>query len=141
MIGGNTIALIQVKDDGTKNSIGERQHVWSDVFSLDGWLDYQGGQNAYQTYDAKVQETTHIFMCDFHNCKQLSKRWVWNPFSFVNGVITADAQEETKVDLTSQNGRMVINGDVYDILMIDDPMGMHKHLEFYLKYVGGGLGV
>ena len=35
----------------------------------------------------------------------------------------------------------VIDGNIYDILLIDDPMRMHKHLEIYLKYVGGGLGV
>ena len=31
MIGGNLTALIQVKDEGTKNSIGERIHQWVDV--------------------------------------------------------------------------------------------------------------
>lgn len=140
-VGGNITALVQVKDEGQKNSIGEREHTWTDVVDLFGWLDFQGGQNTYQSFDAKVQETTHIFICGFHHCKQLSKKWVWNPFSFLNGVISADPQDETTVDLTSQNGRIVINGNIYDILMIDDPMGMHKHLEIYLKYVGGGLGV
>lgn len=156
MIGGNVSALIQVKDDGTKNSIGERIHQWVDVFSLKGFLDYQGGQNSFQTYDAKVQETTHIFICDFNNLKSLLKGWVWNPFSLVNGVIPTITQEETveetseetedeetqeTVDLTSENARMLVNGNVYQILLIDDPMGLHKHLEIYLKYVGGGLGV
>ena len=170
MIGGNVSALIQVKDDGTKNSIGERIHQWVDVFSLKGFLDYQGGQNSFQTYDAKVQETTHIFICDFNNLKSLLKGWVWNPFSLVNGVIPTisqddsedeeseddpaeETQEETveetsedeetqeTVDLTSENARMLVNGNVYQILLIDDPMGLHKHLEIYLKYVGGGLGV
>lgn len=156
MIGGNVSALIQVKDDGTKNSIGERIHQWVDVFSLKGFLDYQGGQNSFQTYDAKVQETTHIFICDFNNLKSLLKGWVWNPFSLVNGVIPTVTQEETveetseeiedeetqeTVDLTSENARMLVNGNVYQILLIDDPMGLHKHLEIYLKYVGGGLGV
>ena len=174
MIGGNVSALIQVKDDGTKNSIGERIHQWVDVFSLKGFLDYQGGQNSFQTYDAKVQETTHIFICDFNNLKSLLKGWVWNPFSLVNGVIPTVTQEESDdeeseddpveetqeetveetseeetedeetqetVDLTSENARMLVNGNVYQILLIDDPMGLHKHLEIYLKYVGGGLGV
>ena len=26
---------------------------------------------------------------------------------------------------------------VYEILLIDDPMHMHEHLEIYLKYIGG----
>lgn len=140
MIGGNVTALIQVKDEGTKNAIGEREHVWLDVLDLRGWLDYQGGQNTYNTYDAKVQETTHIFVCGFNFCKQLSKEWHFNPYNFTNGVTKVDSQDE-KIDLTSENGRMIINGIIYDILMIDDPMGMHKHLEIYLKYVGGGQGV
>lgn len=140
MIGGNVTALIQVKDEGKKNAIGEREHEWTDVIDLLGWLDYQGGQNSYSTYDAKVQETTHVFICGFQNCKKLSKKWVWNPFNFINGVIKSTSQDE-KVDLTSENARMVIDGNIYDILLIDDPMRMHKHLEIYLKYVGGGLGV
>ena len=37
-VGGNTTALIQVKDEGTKNIIGEKEHVWMDVTSLKGWL-------------------------------------------------------------------------------------------------------
>lgn len=139
MIGGNVAGLIQVKDEGQKNLIGERIHEWTDVTSLKGFLDYQGGQNAYQTWDAKIQESTHIFICDFTSLKNLSEDWVWNPFNLTNGVIKSGTQD--MIDLTSENGRMVVNGDTYDILMIDDPMGLHKHLEIYLKYVGGGLGV
>lgn len=60
-IGGNVIALVQVKDEGQKNAIGEREHKWTDVVDLFGWLDYQGGQSASNTYDAKIQETTHVF--------------------------------------------------------------------------------
>lgn len=139
-IGGNLTALVQVKDKGEKNLIGEREHQWSNVVDLCGWLDYSGGQNNYSTMNAKIQETTHIFICGFHSCKGLSKKWVWNPFSLTNGVITTDKQDE-KVDVTSENGRMVIDGNIYDILLIDDPMNMHQHLEIYLKYVGGGQGV
>ena len=139
MIGGNVAGLIQVKDEGQKNLIGERIHEWTDVTSLKGFLDYQGGQNAYQTWDAKIQESTHIFICDFTSLKNLSEDWVWNPFNLTNGVMKNGTQD--MIDLTTENGRMVVNGDTYDILMIDDPMGLHKHLEIYLKYVGGGLGV
>lgn len=139
-IGGNITALIQVKDEGKKNAIGEREHTWNDVFDLRGWLDLSGGQNTYTTYNAKVQESTHMFICGFHSCKNLSKKWVWNPFNLIGGVIVSTEQDE-KVDVTSENGRMVIEGNVYDILLIDDPMNMHQHLEIYLKYVGGGQGV
>jgi hypothetical protein len=30
---------------------------------------------------------------------------------------------------------------VYDVLLIDDPMNLHQHIEVYLQFVGGGLGV
>ena len=56
------------------------------------------------------------------------------------GVIQSE-QDETKIDATSENARMIIDGVEYHILMIDDPMGMHQHLEIMLQYVGGGLGV
>jgi len=140
MIGGNTTALVQVKDEGTTNAIGEREHEWCDVVDLKGWLDLSGGQNNYSTFNAKIQESTHMFICGFHSCKDLSKKWVWNPFNLVSGVIKSTTQDE-KVDVTSENGRMVIEGNIYDILLIDDPMNMHQHLEIYLKYVGGGQGV
>lgn len=32
---------------------------------------------------------------------------------------------------------MLIDGKIYDVQWIDDPMGMHEHLEIYLKAVGG----
>ena len=54
-VGGNTTALIQVKDEGTKNIIGEKEHVWMDVTSLKGWLDLSNGQNDISEYSAKIQ--------------------------------------------------------------------------------------
>ena len=39
--------------------------------------------------------------------------------------------------IKAENSRMVIDGQVYDIMLIDDPMGMHEQLEIYLKYTGG----
>jgi len=37
----------------------------------------------------------------------------------------------------AENSRMIVNGGVYDVKLIDDPMGLHKQLEIYLKYTGG----
>lgn len=138
-VGGNLTALIQVKDEGTKNSIGEKEHVWSDVTSLKGWLDYASGQNSVADYNAKIQSTTHYFICDFQSFVDLSTKWVWNPFNLKSGVI--NKQDGNTVDATSENARMVINGNVYQILLIDNPMELNEHLEFYLQYIGGGLGV
>lgn len=139
MIGGNTIALIQVKDEGAKNAIGERIHQWVDVASATGWLDLVGGDSKYTPHSAKVQESSHLFLCDFQSFKGLSSGWVWNPFSFAKGQISS-VKLDDKVDVTSENARILIDGYVYDIMLIDDPMNMHQQLEIYLKYVGGQNG-
>lgn len=136
MIGGNITALLQVKDEGKKNAIGEREHVWEDVLDMLGWLDLQSGDSKHNTFNAKIQESTHIFLCAFTSLRALSTKWVWNPFSFLTGVINKDEQE-TVVDVTSENARMVIQGLVYEILLIDNPMNMNEHLEIYLRFIGG----
>lgn len=156
-IGGNLTALLQVKDKGEKNKIGEYVHAWSDVTALTGWLDLSTGDSKYTSFSAKIQESTHIFICGFTSLKNLSPRWVWDPFSFIDGVIKlpnlsdkwkwspfsfvsgniAHYEDVENVDVTSDNARMVVDGKVYEILLIDDPMHMHEHLEIYLKYIGG----
>ena len=73
-------------------------------------------------YKRQVQSSTHIFICDFKSFRNLSKKWVWNPFNLKTGVIQSE-QDETKIDATSENARMIIDGVEYHILMIDDPMG------------------
>jgi len=111
-VNGNTTATIQIRTTET-NAIGEGVQQWSDALSLFGWLDYSGGQNDIAKQNAKVQETTHIFICDY----------------------------QALGEVTSENARMVINDCVYQILDIDNPMFLNYHLEFYLKYIGGGQGV
>ena len=158
MIGGNVTAVIQVKDDGAKNAIGEYEHTWVDVVALKGFLDLSTGDSNRTTYNAKIQESTHIFLCDFKNLTNLETGWLWDPFSFKDGVIKLNKSDDWKwnpfsfisgnlknyeerkiVDVTSENARMIIQGTVYEIKLIDDPMGMHQHLEIYLKYVGGDM--
>ncbi len=140
-IGGNTTALIQIKVSGSKNSIGEAEENWVDVASLEGWLDYLSGEND-NSHRAKVQDSTHIYMCDFCKVRLLSEDWLWDPFSFISGVVRnrIGTQAET-IEMTSELARFILNGNIYNILLIDDPMGMHYHMEIYLRYVGGGLGV
>ena len=106
MIGGNTEALLQIKSGSETNSIGERIQTWSDVRTLHGWLDLSNGDSKYQ-YDAKLQESTHIFITDY-----------------------------TPIDRKADNKRLMVNGVAYDVLLIDDPMELHQQLEIYLKYVG-----
>ena len=110
MIGGNTAAIIQIKTGTVKNEIGQTVTKWQDAQEITGFLDLSGGDSKYTTYNAKVQESTHMFIADYKRLSDMIK---------------------------AENSRMVVNGQVYDIMLIDDPMGMHEQLEIYLKYTGG----
>ena len=108
MIGGNTIAELQEKTS-VKNDIGENVPEWKTVQRITGFLDLENGDSKYTVYNAKVQESTHIFISDY-------------------------------VDLSTyvpESCRILVNGKVYDVMLIDDPMGLHKHIEIYLKFTGG----
>lgn len=135
-VGGNLYALLQVKGKPMKNGIGAYEYDWLDCTSLHGWLDLSTGDSKRTTFNAKIQESTHIFLCDFTSLKSLSTKWVWNPFSFLTGIINKDEQD-TVVDATSENARLVIQELVYEILLIDNPMNMNEHLEIYLRFIGG----
>lgn len=120
-VGGNIQALLQVKSRGAKNAIGEVTTVWVDCVSILGWLDLSTGDSKHTTFYAKIQESTHVFLCDFIN---------------LTSVINQQNEQET-VEVTSDNARMVIDSLVYEILLIDNPMNMNEHLEIYLRFVGG----
>lgn len=118
-IGGNTKAIFQVekmsrdeKGKYIRNSAGEIIRDWEDAQTIKGWLDLNSGDSKHTTFYAKIQESTHIFIADY---VKLDER------------------------INAENARMVIGGKVYDIMLIDNPMGMGKgsQLEIYLKYTGG----
>ena len=109
MIGGNITASFQ-KYTTYRNEIGERVQEWFDVFQKKGFLDYKSGGADYD-YSTKLQDSTHLFMCDYFDYKAL--------------------------ELTPETARLLIDGEKYDIMMIDDPMGLHQHLEIHLEYLGG----
>lgn len=110
-IGGNTSVAVQVSTT-TKNAIGEQVKSWETVQTLRGWLDLQSGDSRYRVYDAKIQESSHVFVCDY--------------------VLLDDR-------IKAENARLLHDGSVYDILLIDNPMQMKtgSQLEIYLKYTGG----
>lgn len=112
-IGGKTIGIVQTKSEVWQNEIGEREQAWSDTFAIVGWLGLQSGDSKYNIHNAKVEESTHVFLCDFHS-----------------GVYA----------LADQNTRMVIKGFVYDVLLIDNPDEMDEQLEIYLRRVGAWNG-
>lgn len=118
MIGGNLEVMLQINVPMT-NDIGEDVDVWKDVMPLNGWLDLSGGDSKHTTYNAKIQESTHIFLCDYQP--------IPTTFEF-NG---------TSYPVDAETVRMVANSQAYEVLLIDNPMGMNKQLEIYLKYTGG----
>ena len=115
-IGGNTICAVQVNTAG-KNAIGEGEKNWKTVFSHAGWLDLQSGDSKYSTNKAKIEESSHVFLCDYH--------------SGIYALTIPDSKTKTV-----PNVRMIIKGMVYDVLLIDNPMEMNEQLEIYLRKVG-----
>lgn len=109
MIGGNKDGIFQVSST-TKNEIGEPVQAWVDVQTIKGFLDLSSGDSKHTSFNAKVQESTHIFIADY---------------------VPLDASIE------AENSRLVVDDKRYDVMLIDDPMELHKQLEIYLKYTGG----
>ena len=108
-IGSNKQMQIQTRTT-TKNAIGEQVKTWNTAQTITGWLDLFGGDSKYQTYNAQMPESTHVFVADY---------------------------VELAEGITAETSRAVIDGKVYDIMLIDGPMEMHQHLEVYLKFTGG----
>lgn len=108
-IGGNIEAEIQTFAN-LENEIGEAEKQWSTTQVLKGFLDLSGGDSKYSAFDAKIQESTHVFVCDY---------------------------TPLKAGITAESSRMKINGRIYDIMLIDNPMELCEQLEIYLKLTGG----
>ena len=118
MIGGNVEAVLQVSTT-TKNEIGERDHQWHDVVSLKGFIDLSAGDSKRTTFNAKIQESTHIFVGDYKP---------------IPDVLEVDGQI---VQVNAENARMVANSKRYDVMLMDNPMELNEQWEIYLKYTGG----
>lgn len=109
-IGGNTTAILQVQSENGVDEIGNPVISWEEAGSYQGWLDLVSGNSPVQNYNAKISESSHYYITDYYR---------------------ALANQDPEVC------RMLIDGKIYDVQWIDDPMGMHEHLEIYLKAVGG----
>ena len=110
-IGGNEYVEIQVRTT-TENEIGEQIENWETVDTLKGFLDLTTGDSKYTTYSAKIQESSHVFITDY---KTLDRR------------IKANCSRILRLK----------TGELYEITLIDNPMELNPHIEFYLKYTGG----
>lgn len=108
-IGGNVTAQV-VRSKKEKNAQGVPiEKDTAPIMELAGWLDYQEGKAAHQAYSAKLQDTTHVFLSDYD--PDLAK-------------------------LSTASLFLLSGGRRYEVLLVDDPMGMHEHLETFLKHVG-----
>ena len=119
-IGGNITATIQIKTS-TKNEYGERVPNWKDIKTVRGWIDLSNGTSDYLNYNAKVQDSTHIFICDVFDLDSVT-----------------DQDTGKTVDVTKDNARMLVKGNPYAILLIDNPMELNQLFEIYLKFMEGG---
>lgn len=111
-IGGNRTAVIQVMDTA-RNAIGEQEPRWKDAMTLTGWLDLASGgteDTGYSTFSAKIQQSSHVFVADYAPVPR---------------------------EVYAENCRVVIDGMVYDLMLLDDPMELHAQLELYMKFTGG----
>lgn len=106
-IDGNTDCILKNKEGYTTNAIGEKVPVEANYMVLTGFIDLANGDSKYTNYDTKLQESTHMFICDYVDIKK----------------------EATEL-------KAYINDKMYDVMLIDDPMELHEHLEIYLKYIG-----
>lgn len=120
-IGGNITATIQIKTS-TKNEYGERVPNWKDIKTVRGWIDLSNGTSDYLNYNAKVQDSTHIFICDVFDLDSVT-----------------DPDTGKTVDVTKDNARMLVKGNPYAILLIDNPMELNQQFEIYLKFMEGGV--
>lgn len=119
-IGGNITGTVQKKTTAVKNAIGEPIVAWIDVCSQIGWLGLQNGDSKYNNFSAKIEESTHVFLCDYN--------------STIYALSIPDANGITPIV------RMMLKGIVYDVLLIDNPDEMNEQLEIYLRRVGAWNG-
>lgn len=94
----------------TVNDIGENVPTWGKAAETDGILSLQNGDSKYQNFNAKIEESTHVFLCEY------------SPEIYA---------------LADRNTRLICKGRFYDVLLIDNPDERNEHLEIYLRYVGG----
>lgn len=114
MIGGNTDIKFQIKDGTVTNEIGKRVPNWIDVQEVHGFMDMSSGDSERTIYNAKITESTHVFISDY---------------------VALDSR------ISAENSRVIDEGGrIYDVQYIDDPMWLHKQLEIYLKFTGGQYG-
>lgn len=105
-IGGNVDCVLSYAET-TTSAIGEDVTSWRELQTIRGFLDLANNGKDFATYNRAMQDSTHIFICDY----------------------VSISRKATELKAT-------INGEDYDVTYIDNPMNLNYHLEIYLKRVG-----
>lgn len=105
-IGGNTDLILKRKTQ-VKNEIGEEVITWVDYKTIHGFMDFMSEATGRTNFNSKIVESTHVFVCDYVEI------------------------DKSEIELAAFH-----NNKEYEITYIDDPMGLHYHLEIFLKYIG-----
>lgn len=105
-IGGNTDLILKRKTQ-VKNEIGEEVITWVDYKTIHGFMDFMSEATGRTNFNSKIVESTHVFVCDY-----------------------------VEIDKSEIELAVFHNNKEYEITYIDDPMGLHYHLEIFLKYIG-----
>ena len=91
------------------NGIGGHTEKEDEVFKVQGFLDLAQGFGANgenSNLNSFLQESTHILITDYRE------------------------------DISNKNWIIDSKGNRYNIVLVDDPVSMHNHLEIYLKFIG-----
>ena len=110
MIGGNKVLTLKAKEV-TENDMGLQTASYTKtVASSKGFLDYVTGEANLSPNFQKLEQSSHIFICDY---------------------------SKAVADANAEECKAYVDGCEYDVALIDDPMELHRHIEIYLKLVGG----
>lgn len=91
------------------NGIGGNTEKEDEVFKVQGFLDLAQGFGANgenSNLNSFLQESTHILITDYRE------------------------------DISNKNWIIDSKGNRYNIVLVDDPVSTHHHLEIYLKFIG-----
>lgn len=105
MIGAQSYLIKQktTSDDG----IGGKTFAWSDVTTVNGYVDMLTGTDQNGVQNAFVEQSTHVLIIPI----------------YTDGITD-------KMRVVDAYGRY------YDITFVDDPVGQRHHNEVYLKFGG-----
>lgn len=117
-IGGNIELVLKRKNGFTTNEIGERIPSYIDYITLNGYLDMSNTITSHSTYNAKVQDSSHYFVCDYVE---------FPTFTDEKGLSRVAVPSDLKA---------YCNGKEYDVLWVDNPMELNYQYEIYLEYKG-----